>query len=95
MTMVTVKAVRAHTNEYGEKVEKDIGDTYPIRDRDHAELLERQGIVEILPQEETDGLEGQNVDELKGIAAAETVDLGEASRKADIIAAIRAKRAQA
>lgn len=41
---------------------------------------------------ECDGLDDTRVDDLKALAEAEGVDLGEATRKADIIAAIRKHR---
>ncbi len=41
-----------------------------------------------------DGLDANTVDELKKIAEGETIDLGGATKKADIVAAIRAARAQ-
>ncbi|UAK24188.1 hypothetical protein [Sphingomonas nostoxanthinifaciens] len=45
--------------------------------------------------EESDDLDKMKLDELTALAAAETVNLGEASRKVDIAAAIRAHRALA
>lgn len=43
--------------------------------------------------DDDDGLDGEKVNDLKSLAELEGVDLGDASKKADIIAAIRAHRA--
>lgn len=47
------------------------------------------------PEPAAGGLDGLKVDELKALAESESINLGEASKKAEIIAAIRAARAAA
>lgn len=44
-------------------------------------------------EEDDDGLDEQTVSELKTLASAEDIDLGDATKKADIVEAIRAARA--
>lgn len=44
------------------------------------------------PEVDNDGLDKLKVDELKALAESETIDLGVATRKDDIIAAIRSAR---
>ena len=46
--MVMVRSKQAHTNEFGDTVEKNEGDVYSIYDADHADLLARLGIVEVI-----------------------------------------------
>lgn len=46
--MVMVRSKKAHTNEYGDAVEKNEGDVYSIHDADHADLLARLGVVEVV-----------------------------------------------
>jgi hypothetical protein len=53
----------------------------------------RDGAAIARDQINNDGLFDQTVDGLKEIAEKETIDLGDATRKADIVAAIRAARA--
>ena len=48
-----------------------------------------------LPDDDDDGLDDETVADLKSLAELEGVDLGEATKKADIIAAIRARRVAA
>jgi len=54
-----------------------------------ARKLEEAGLAERLPEE---GLNGNTVAELKAIAGAEGIDLGDVTKKADIIAAIELAR---
>ena len=65
---------------------------------DEADNLIDNGSAELadIDQEDGvgDGLDDTKVDDLKALAEAEGVDLGEATRKADIIAAIRKHREQ-
>ncbi|WP_313337287.1 hypothetical protein [Sphingobium yanoikuyae] len=58
-----------------------------------AERLYDGGFLDLEDDELGDGLEDEKVNDLKSLAELEGVDLGEASKKADIIAAIRAHRA--
>ena len=46
--MVMVRSKQAHTNEYGDAIEKKAGDVYSIPDADHAGLLARIGVVEVV-----------------------------------------------
>lgn len=85
----------AHRNN-GEYV--DAGETLTIGTEDDEISEERaKGLVDqhrAVADRSPDGLEEQKVDDLKSLAAAENVELGDATKKADIIAAIRASRTQ-
>ncbi len=69
----------------------------PVRDDDEADrLIELDLAVEQVEEDDDvdvmDGLADQKVDDLKKIAEHEGVDLGTATKKAEIVAAIRAHR---
>ncbi|UAK24190.1 hypothetical protein [Sphingomonas nostoxanthinifaciens] len=69
----------------------------PVTDDEYDRLLEA-GVIDTDDDhdgEDADGLEDMTLAQLKVIADKEEVDLDGKSRKADIIAAIRAKRAPA
>lgn len=73
-----------------ESVEEEIA----ALERRRADLLAQKGEQPAQPGgEKTDGLDAHTVAELKDIAAAEEVDLTGVTLKADIVAAIEAKRA--
>lgn len=71
----------------------------PVRKDEEAQHLIDQNLAELFEEENAgdldagDGLDKEKVDDLKQIAADEGVDLGDATKKADIIAAIRKSRA--
>lgn len=69
----------------------------PCRDDDEAKRLVDMGLAEFVEDDEAedDGLDQEKVEDLKKIAEDEKIDLGEATKKADIVAAIRAHRAAA
>lgn len=69
----------------------------PVRDDAEAKRLVDLGLAEYVDEEDADddGLDDHKVDDLKKIAADEKVDLGDATKKADIVAAIRARRTAA
>lgn len=68
----------------------------PCRDDAEAKRLVDLGLAEFVDDEEADdGLNEQKVEDLKKIAEDEKIDLGDATKKADIVAAIRAHRAAA
>lgn len=46
--MVMVRSKVAHTNEFGDAVQKNEGDVYSIFDAGHADLLVRLGVVEVV-----------------------------------------------
>lgn len=58
-----------------------------------ADRLYDGGFLDLEDGELGDGLEDEKVNDLKSLAELEGVDLGDASKKAEIIAAIRAHRA--
>jgi len=69
----------------------------PVTDAEYDRLLEA-GVIETDDDHDgadDDGLEAMNLPDLKSTATAEGVDLGNATKKADIVAAIRAHRAPA
>jgi hypothetical protein len=66
----------------------------PVSDDEYDRLVEANAIATD-DDEIGDDLDDMKVDDLKSTAELEGVDLGEASKKADIIAAIRAHRANA
>ena len=66
----------------------------PVSD-DEYDRLEAAGAIEVGEDDDGDGLDEKTVDDLKTVAADEGVDLGSATKKADIIKAIRAHRAPA
>lgn len=63
----------------------------PVNDVE-AERLFKGGFLD-LDEDDGDDLADEKVDDLKSLAELEGVDLGAATKKADIIAAIRAHRA--
>lgn len=77
-------------------------DTFTPHDEDQADRLTRAGCLRegvvaksAKADDDGDGLDGMKLDELKALAVAEEIDLGEASKKADIVAVIRAARTAA
>ncbi|MFC3442782.1 hypothetical protein ACFOKF_16535 [Sphingobium rhizovicinum] len=62
----------------------------PVTEKE-AQRLHDGGFLDL--DDEDDGLDDEKVNDLKALAELEGVDLGDASKKADIIAAIRAHRA--
>lgn len=74
----------------------------PVRDDAEADRLIELGLAEAAEEEdetndsgsadEGDGLEDEKVADLKSLAELEEIDLGKATSKPDIIAAIRAAR---
>jgi hypothetical protein len=56
--MFEVKAVRAHNNDYGEKRDKEVGDTYTVANQNDAEMLQGFGLVEIVSHGDADGFFG-------------------------------------
>lgn len=68
----------------------------PVRDDDEAKRLVDLGLAEYVDEGDfDDGLDDQKVEDLKKIVEDEGVDLGSATKKADIVAAIRAHRTAA
>lgn len=67
----------------------------PVSDDEYDRLVEDKAIVtdEDLAVEDPDGLDELKIAQLKTLAGEESIDLGTATRQADIIAAIRAHRA--
>ena len=77
-----------------------VGDTFTPHDEDQRQSLVtagclRDGIdpaVQVRDQINSDGLFERTLDQLRNIARSEVVDLGQLTRKADVIGAIRAAR---
>ena len=69
------------------------GDEIELSDADAAGLLQIGAISDgQLPSIEPEDLDAMKLDELKALAEREQIDLDGATKKADIIAAIKAKR---
>lgn len=95
MKEVTLSAARIISGAVRYPVEGPI----PVSDEEYDRLVEA-GAIEPADELEAedpdeDGLEQLTNDELKALAAEEQIDLGSATKKADIIAAIRVGRATA
>lgn len=95
MKEVTLSAPRI----IGGAVRYPVEGPIPVSDEEYDRLVEA-GAIEPGEDEdgedhEDDGLEQLTVDELKALASEEQIDLGGATKKADIIEAIRAGRATA
>jgi len=94
MKEVTLSAPRIINGAVRYPVEGPI----PVTDEEYDRLVEA-GAAEDDEVDEADdgdnGLEQLRVDELKALAAEEGIDLGDATKKADIIETIRAGRADA
>lgn len=56
--------------------------------------IEKFGLLKVVPEDEASksDLDGLKVDELKALAESEDIDLGDATKKAEIIAAIKLAR---
>lgn len=71
----------------------------PVRDDEEAKRLVKLGMAEFADEEaegdDDEDLDAMQVPDLKKLAADEGMDLGSATKKADIIAAIHAHRAAA
>lgn len=80
----TLKSV----NDRADKAEKDLATAFGTIDGLKAELAE----LAKLPGSEAEDLSAKTVAELKALAEAETIDLGDATKKPDIIAAIQLGR---
>lgn len=99
MKEVTLSAARIINGAVRYPVEGPI----PVSDEEYDRLVEAGAIEEPEDEDEDedaeaddeDGLESLKLDELKTLAAEEQIDLGDATKKADIIEAIRVGRATA
>ena len=63
---------------------------FPVDNKEYARLKDGGFLVE----EPDDGLDGMKLDDLKALALEEQIDLGEATKKAEIVAVIRAHRGE-
>jgi hypothetical protein len=93
-----VKALKAHSNGYGEKFEKAAGDVYEVTP-EMAKTLAGHGFVEevkdVATGDDADRRALLKVEEVDQIAQAEGVTVFEGANKTVKVEAILAKRAQA
>lgn len=96
-----VKTLKAHSNGYGDKFEKAVGDVYDVS-AEMAKTLAGHGFVEEVKDEATGDDDADRrallklkVEELDQIVAAEGVTVFEGANKTVKVEAILAKRAEA